>query len=342
MSPKTFFGLFFIFITSFVRSQTLGGSTVYNFLKLPMGAQLTGLGGKNVSHFSSDLSLMLENPSLLNKTHHGFFSTSFNQLAPSVSALQGLGAFHHVKTNTSFALGMMHVLYGQETQTDASGNILGDFRAYDQLIYASFSKAYGNRWRYGATLKLMHSNLGMFRSTGIAADVGLSYHDESKKMQFGFAAKNMGSQLTTYGGKAEDLPFDMVLGMTKQLEKAPLRFSITAQRLHQFDLLYSDTLFNNDNFGSSGQNGFFKKLISHFVVGTEVLLGDRLVVLAGYNVLRRNELSIKNIASGLTGFSYGFQFNLNRLYLYYARSHYQSALAQNQLTISIRITPNQK
>jgi hypothetical protein len=307
-----------------------------------MGAQLAGLGGKNVSHFSSDLSLIVENPALLKKSHHGFISTSFNQLAPSVTALQGIGAVYHAKTNTSFALGMMHLLYGQETQTDASGNIIGNFKAYDQVIHASFAKAYGGRWRYGATLKVMHSNFGIFRSTGIAADVGLSYYDENKKLQFGFSAKNMGAQLTTYGGNAEDLPFDLVLGLTKQLEKAPLRFSITAQRLHQFDLLYNDTLFNIENFGATLENGFFKNLISHFVLGTEVLLGDRLVILAGYNVLRRNELSIKNIASGLTGFSYGLQFNLNRIRFYYARSHYQSTLAQNQLTLSVRLTPNQK
>ena len=342
MSLKTIFGVVLLFSTAIVRSQTLGGNAVYNFMKLPIGGQLSALGGKNVSLFSADLSLITENPALLRKDHHGYISSSFNQIAPSINALQGLGAYHHQKSNTSFAFGMLHLLYGQETQTDASGNILGTFRAYDQLVSASFAKSYGNRWRYGASLKLIHSSFGSFRSTGVAADVGLSYYDEGQKLQLGFAAKNMGVQLKTYGGKAEDLPFDLVLGLTKQLEKAPLRFSITAQRLHQFDLLYNDTLYNNENFGANTNNGFVRKIFSHFVLGTELLLGDKLVVLAGYNVLRRNELSIKNIASGLTGFSYGLQLKLNRLHFYYARSHYQSTLVQNQLTLSVRLIANQK
>ena len=342
MTLKSILGLALLFSTSILRSQTLGGSSVYNFMKLPMGGQLSALGGKNVSLFSSDLSLIAENPALLGKNHHAFVTTTFNNIAPSTNALQGIGAYHHDKTNTSFALGFVHLLYGQEMQTDASGNSLGNFRAYDQIISASFAKSYGNRWRYGASLKLAYSNFGAFRSTGIAADVGLTYFDEPNKLQLGFAAKNMGAQLTTYGGRAEDLPFDLVIGVTKQLEKAPLRFSVSAQRLHQFDLFYNDTLYNNDNFGSNNEVGLVKKIFSHFVFGTEVLLGDKLVILAGYNVLRRNELSIKNIASGLTGFSYGLQLKLNRLHFYYARYHYQTTLVQNQLTLSVRLTANQK
>ena len=342
MSLKTILGVILLFSTGILRSQTLGGNAVYNFMKLPMGGQLSALGGKNVSLFSADLSLVTENPALLRKDHHGFFSSSFNHLAPFTNALQGVGAYYHQKSNTSFAVGMLHLLYGQETQTDASGNSLGSFRAYDQLISASFAKSYGKRWHYGASLKLIHSNFGVFRSTGLAADVGITYYDEGQKLQLGFAAKNMGTQLSTYGGKAEDLPFDLVIGITKQLEKAPLRFSLTAQRLHQFDLLYNDTLYNNENFGATSDDGVVRKIFSHFVVGSEVLLGDKLVVLAGYNVLRRNELSIKNIASGLTGFSYGLQLKLNRPHFYYARSHYQSTLVQNQFTLSVRLSPNQK
>jgi len=342
MSLKAFLGIILLFCTTAGQSQTLGGSSVYNFLKLPMGGQLAALGGKNVSQWSADLSLVAENPALLKKQHHAILSSTFNNVAPSVTALQGLGAFYDEKTNTSFSIGLVHLLYGEEMQTDAAGNILGSFRAYDQSLSASFAKAYGNRWRYGATLKYMHSSYGIYKSAGLAADVGLSYFDEIRKLQIGFAAKNMGVQLKTYGGVAEDLPFDLVIGVSKQLEKAHLRFSVTALRIHQFDLLYNDTLYNNESFGSTERAGFVKKLFSHFVFGTELLLGDRLIFLAGYNVLRRNELSIKNISSGLTGFSYGMQLNLSRINLYFSRSHYQSSIAQNQLTFSVRLIADQK
>ncbi|MEY5045737.1 MAG: type secretion system protein PorQ, partial [Bacteroidota bacterium] len=271
MSLKAFLGVILVLFTIAGQSQSLGGNSVYNFLKLPMGGQLAALGGKNVSLWSSDLGLVAENPALLKNQHHAFLSSTFNYIAPSVTALQGLGAFHHEKINTSFSIGLVHLLYGEEMQTDASGNILGSFRAFDQIVSASFAKAYGKRWRYGATLKYIYSSYGIYKSAGLAADVGLSYFDENRKLQIGFAARNMGVQLKTYGGVSEDLPLDLVIGVSKQLEKAPLRFSVTVQRLHQFDLLYDDSLYNNESFGTTESAGFVKKLFSHFVFGTELL-----------------------------------------------------------------------
>ena len=335
--------LLFLLISSgfAAKAQTLGGNAIYSFLKLPFSAQAAALGGRNISNFEADLSLLSENPALLKKEHHASFASSFQSIAPTVTGLYGAGAFHHPKTNTTFALGIMHILYGEEQQTDASGNILGGFRSYDQSFAVSAARTYGSRWRYGVILKLLNSRYGFFRSTGLATDVGLSYFDETKQVQIAFAAKNMGMQLNTFGSIAEDLPFDLVLGMTKQLEKAPIRFSVTAQRIHQFDLLYNDTLFSNENFDVREESGFAKKLLSHFILGTEVLLGDKIVLLAGYNVLRRNELKLRNLSNGLTGFSYGMQLKLKRLNFYYSRSHYQTTLNQHQLTFSMRLQ-NQK
>ena len=158
-------------------------------------------------------------------------------------------------------------------------------------------------------------------------------------IQFGFAAKNMGVQLKSYGNGKEDLPFDLVLGVTKQLEKAPIRFSITGQRMHQFDLLYNDTLFNQANFGSQPKSNLGTKIFSHLVFGTDILVGEKIVLTGGYNVLRRRELRIQNIASGLTGFSYGFNLHLQRLRMYYARTHYQSSLSHHQISFSFKLQP---
>jgi hypothetical protein len=335
--------LAFLLISSgFVaKAQTLGGNAIYSFLKLPFSAHAAALGGRNISNFGADLSLISENPSLLKKEHHASFGSSFQNIAPTVTGLYGVGAFHQKKINTTFSLGFTHILYGEEQQTDASGNVLGSFKSYDQALAVSASRTYGSRWRYGVTLKLLNSRYGIFRSTGLATDMGLSYFDETNQLQIAFAAKNMGIQLNTFGAIAEDLPFDLVLGMTKQLEKAPLRFSVTAQRIHQFDLLYNDTLFSNENFGVREGTGFAKKILSHFILGTEVLLGDKIVLLAGYNVLRRSELKLRNLSNGLTGFSYGMQLKLKRLNFYYSRSHYQTSLSQHQLTFSIQLQ-NQK
>lgn len=330
--------LFYILLISpfSARSQTLGGSSTYNFLKLQQAPHAAALGGRNISLFKPDISIIGENPALLSKAHHWQSSANFTFLSPSVTGLLGTVGYHEQKSNTNFALAISHLSYGNEIETDAGGNILGSFRAYDQSVGFTASRNYGNRWRYGMTIKMIRSQYGSFSSTGLAADAGLTYSDSSKKLQLGFAVKNMGAQLKTFNGLGEDLPFDMLMGLTKQLEKAPLRISLTAQRIHQFDILYNDTAFNRENYGQPQLAGWGDKLISHLILGTDLLIGDKIILTAGYNFLRRKELVIRNIASGLTGFSYGLNLNLSRINFHYARSHFQSGLSHHLISIAYR------
>lgn len=334
----TLMGLWVLVFTG-ASSQTLGGSSAFNFLRLQLHPQAGALGGRNVSHFGAELGMLSENPSLLRKGHHSIISANFTALAPTITGLYAAGAYHLEKTATTLALGITHLGYGEQPETDASGNILGTFRAYDQMLGLTISRKYNNKWHYGATLKLINSRYGAYASQGLALDAGLNYYDEERMIQFGFAAKNMGVQIKSYANRKEDLPFDLVIGMTKQLEKAPIRFSFTGQRMHQFDLLYNDTLFNETNFGSQPKASFGTKVFSHIVLGADILVGEKIVLTGGYNVLRRRELRIQNIASGLTGFSYGFNLHLQRLRCYYARTHYQSSLSHHQISFSFKLNP---
>ena len=320
-------------------TQTLGGSSAFNFLRLQLHPQAGALGGRNVSHFVADLGMLSENPSLLRKDHHAAISANFTSLAPTITGLYATGAYHLEKAATTFALGITHLGYGEQPETDPSGNTLGTFRAFDQLLGFAISRKYNKKWHYGSTLKLINSRYGAYASQALALDMGLNYYDEEQMIQFGFAAKNMGVQTKAYANSKEDLPFDLVLGMTKQLEKAPIRFSLTGQRMHQFDLLYNDTLFNETNFGRQPKVNLGTKIFSHLVLGADILVGEKIVLTGGYNVLRRRELRIQNIASGLTGFSYGFNLHLQRLRMYYARTHYQSSLSHHQISFSFKLNP---
>ncbi|MFN6374913.1 MAG: type IX secretion system protein PorQ [Chitinophagia bacterium] len=331
--------LFFYILSLFpllANTQTLGGSSTYNFLKLQQVPHAAALGGRNVSMFNSGISLLSENPALLRQDHHWQSVANFTFLSPSVTGLYGLVGYHEQKTQTNLAIGVSHISYGNEIETDAGGNILGNFSAYDQAVGITASRDYGVRWKYGVTLKMIRSQYGTFASTGLAADAGITYSDTARRMQIGFSIKNMGGQLKTYNGRGEDLPFDMLIGLTKQLEKAPLRITLTAQRLNQFDILYNDTSFNRENYGQPQLAGWGDKLISHLIMGTDLLLGDKIILSAGYNFLRRKELVIRNIASGLTGFGYGLHLNLARMNFHYARSHFQSGLSHHLISVTYR------
>lgn len=326
-----------VFIVLSGRAQTLGGDAAYTFLRTSASAQHTALGGVNVSNISKDVSLSWNNPALLRQEMNKQFSGNFNLFFAGIKNVQSQAAFYSKKLNTNFGGGVNYFNYGSATQTDPSGNILGDFRPYDYSVQLSASRRYLERWYYGVTLKFIQSAYGIYSSNAIAVDVGLNYTDTAAGLQVGFLAKNMGTQLKTYAGVREDMPFDIQLGFTKRFIHSPFQVSVTTHRLHQFDLTYNDTLFNNDNGVSPANDGFVANLFRHFVFAGQVYVGEKFEFSLAYNVLRGTELRVPNSTGGLSGVSFGAGVMLQKLQFRYSRSQYQNSTGYNQVGINVQL-----
>lgn len=334
--------LFLLIICCAVRcpAQTLGGSSAYNFLKLPNTPQLSALGGINISNITGDAGLSFGNPALLRAEMSEQLHASFNVLYAGIKDYHSLFAYHVPDWETSFALGVRFLDYGSMAQTDAAGNILGAFRPNDYVVQAMVSRQYLEKWHYGMSLKFISSNYSLYRSSALAMDAGVCFYDSAHGLQVSVAMKNMGVQLQKYPGtQGDDLPFDVETGITKRLRNAPVQFSFTAHHLHQFDLLYADTAYNSANgIGQSGGKGFTAdKLFRHFVFAVQVFVTDKLELTAGYNYLLHKELMIVNSPNGLTGFSMGVGALFKKLQLRYARSYYQNNLAYNQFGLNVSL-----
>lgn len=318
-------------------TQTLGGDAAFNFLKLAPAPQLSALGGVNGSVITKDVSMAYHNPALLRPEMHGQIAANFNLFYAGIKNIHGQAAYYKSSWKTNFGVGVNYFHYGSTDQTDAAGNMMGSFRPYDYVVQVSAARKYLERWHYGATLKYIQSAYGIYRSNALALDVGLNYFDTSHMVQVSFLARNMGAQIKTYGGEAEDMPFDLQLGITKRLIGTPFQFSLTAQRLHQFDLVYNDTAFNNTEESGDQNDGFINNLFRHFVFATQIYAGQRLEFSVGYNVLRRAELSLNNTTNGLTGISFGVGVNLKKMQIRYARSQYQSNTGYNQFGLNVQL-----
>lgn len=328
------------FLTFETKAQTLGGDASFNFLKLSNTPQLTALGGVNITDPSPDAGLAFNNPALLTKAMHTQMNAVFNAMYSDIKVYHLSGAFHSLKLNTTFGGGISYFNYGDISSTDASGNILGKFRPRDWVIQLSAGHIYLKKWQYGATLKFINSGYGQYRSNAMATDVGVLFRDSANLFSASVLVKNLGFQLKKYaGGYEEDLPFDLQIGVTKRLENAPFSFSITAQRMHQFDIVYNDTVFNNVNgYVNERDNKFTaEKIFRHLVFGTKIHIGDHVEVLAGYNFLRRKELNIGNTGNGLNGFSLGAGALFGKLQIRYARAYYQNNTAYNQLGLNMQL-----
>jgi len=326
--------LLVVFSSILARAQALGGTSVFNFTKISNTPQLTALGGINISQVTDDIGLAFHNPALLRPSMHTQINAVFNSLPASVENYHVQGGYYLAKQETMLSMGIQYFSYGSIAQTDAAGNLLGEFKPNDYVIQFAGARQYGDHWNYGASLKFIYSSYGAYRSSGIAADAGLTYTDTALLLQAGFVLKNMGVQLKAYDGTSKDqLPFDMQLGISKRLAKAPIQLSLTLHHLHQFDIMYDDTSFNNEN-GYPGGSSFANKFFSHFVFGTQVFITDKIEISAGYNYLRRKELNTGSTGNGLNGFSFGVGILVRKIQIRYARTHYQSNQANNQFGIS--------
>jgi hypothetical protein len=331
---KIIFSIIFSIIFFIGRTQTIGGSSAYNFLKLPSTPLLTAAGGVNASYKTNEVGLTANNPSLLSPDLHSQLALSFNSFLAGIKTYSLTGACQYDKLNTTLGAHIYFVDYGSVPQTDAAGNVSGTFHPVDYVVQISAARKYLERWNYGASLKFINSSYSLYKSGAIALDFGVLYSDSSNFFSASVLAKNMGVQLKTYAGESEDLPFDLQIGITKRLEKAPFGFSVTAQHLHQFDILYNDAEFNANNDFSSNNN-FFNKLFNHFVIASHIYLGNNLEATLGYNHLRRQELNIGSSGNGLNGFSMGVRIKFSKLQVLYARSNYQRNVSYNQLGLTL-------
>ncbi|WP_026751472.1 type IX secretion system protein PorQ [Sediminibacterium sp. C3] len=327
--------LLFIFIATELKAQTLGGNAVYNFLTQPGGAQIAALGGTNISHQSNDVSLGLSNPALLRSTMHHQVATSFNGFLAGINNYSAVTAFSQSSLN--WGAGVQFLDYGSITQTDASGTVFGSIRPRDFAIHLMASKQYRERFYIGTTLKFIQSNYGPFQSSGIAVDVGLTYQDTANQWQAAFQVKNMGTQISTYGGgMKEELPFDVQAGISKRLANAPIQFSLTAHNLHRLRILYNDTTFNSSE-GDLRIAGILQKTFAHLILSAQIYIGDKVEATLGYNFLRRQDLNVFNSASGLNGLTAGAGFLHKKLHVRYATGFYQQRVF-HQFTLNLSLT----
>lgn len=310
-----------------LSAQSLGGNAVFSFLNQPNTAQATALGGINISNLSNDVGLAFNNPALLRKTMHQQLNTSFNSFLAGIKNYSLNTAYHFNEPNITTALGVNYLNYGSTQQTDASGNSIGSFIANDYVLQLSASKQYKDNWFFGATFKYINSNYGMYKSNAVAADVALAFVDTSNFLQASLVIKNIGAQLKKYDAsiQKEELPFDVQIGITKRLAKAPLQFSLTAHHLQRFDILYNDTLFK----ASEGDDSYKKKnyaaekFLAHLILATQVFISEKVECTLGYNFLRRHDLNVYNTANNLNGFTLGVGVLMKKFHFRYATGFYQ-------------------
>ena len=306
--------LFSFFIFS-AQAQT-GGNNTYEFLNLPSSARIASLGGAVIAVQDNDLNLAFQNPGLLNPTMSKELALSYVPYFADIK--YGYAAYaQEFKKLGTFSAGIHYVDYGTFIKADNTGLQTGTFGAREYSFNLAYSRLLYTRLTGGVTLKTIYSSLEEFTSVGLAVDIGAFYTNENGNLGLGAVVKNIGRQLTTYvPGNREPIPFEVQLGISYRLPKAPFRLSLIATHLEKPNLTYINPATENQTDPITGDAvvqkiSLFEKIGRHAILGAEILITQNFSLRLGYNYMRRKDLSV-DTHRGISGFSGGFGFSFFR------------------------------
>lgn len=340
MFPKKqfIFSILFVLLFGINSYAQLGGSRSYAFLQLPASAKITALGGYHSVVSDAELANVSQNPSLLNKKMDNIWSLNICNYFQDIQYGHIATAFN-VKNVGMFGIGINYIDYGKFVLRDDIGNEQGTFEANENTLNVSFARPY-KQFNYGASVKFLFSTLESYRSTGLALDLGGSYTDSASGLGLSFSLLNIGSQVKSYYGDLEAMPFEARFAISKKLAHAPFRFTLTLHNLQKFDLTYEDELNSSNQIDLSTGETIKKeynvadKLMRHVALGTELLLSENFNLRIGYNHQQRREMSIEE-KPGAVGFSWGFGIRVKKINFSYGSAKYHLAANTNMFSLSL-------
>jgi len=300
-----------LFSISIIYGQN--GEKVYRFLNLPTSTHVNALGGNNVSLVDNDISLVFHNPAALGEEMNMFLNVNYMSYIADIGS--GSAIFgKSLSPISTMAFGVSYITYGNFERYSAEQISEGKFSAKDIVLNGIYSRDLTPTLRGGVTAKLIYSSYDDFSSTAVAFDVGLSYYKENKDFSAGIVLKNVGAQLSTFNDDRVGLPWDVQLGLTKKLDHAPIRVSLTAMYLTQWKF---DKIDEANGIESKDDN-FLKTMFKHMVIGVDLLPSKNMWIGVGYNpkinsdlkILEGNKWGGWNAGAGIriSKFNVGFSF----------------------------------
>ena len=319
-----------------VAAQQLGGRTVFPFLDLPPSAQLAALGGMSVSARNDDPTRLYANPALLNPDMDGRLALSYVAYVADIKQSTAAYVFNTRKAGR-IGIGVTYLNYGSLESYDAAGNSLGTFGVNEYTVGVTDAYTKGN-YTFGITTKLAVSSIAGSRSLAGVADAGVVYKHPTADFTAGLAVKNAGYQFITYPGTDRGpLPLDVQLGATIKPEHMPLRFSLTAHHLQQWDIQYLDPnargVLDASGNEKKATKSFGDNLARHFTASAALVLGKGLQLRVGYNHLQRRELRLDN-TSGSAGLSFGVMLKISAFQIDYTHATLQASGSSEYFTLS--------
>jgi len=343
MYKKIIYFLILIFYNS-IFSQ-IGGVGVYKFLNLVSSPRQAALGGKAITLYDSDVNMPLYNPASINADMDGKLAINYGNYFGDVTYGTAAYAYTYDRHLQTFHAGINYINYGKFEGRDEYGLETGTFTGSEAALSVGY--AYNIPWSnlyIGINGKLITSNLESYSSFGASTDIAATYIDTKNDINFSIVARNFGTQITTYNGLKEKLPFEVIAGISQELENVPIRWHLTLENLQHWNVSFS-----NPNRSQQTLDGevipekvsFLSNTMRHIIFGVEILPKKVFSIRLSYNFRRATELKILEQRS-FSGLSAGFGLRFSKFRFDYSYSRYTLAANTSLFGLTINLFNNDK
>ncbi|MDN3666864.1 type IX secretion system protein PorQ [Algibacter miyuki] len=316
----------------------LGGESTYQFLNLVSSPRQAALGGKVLTNVDYDVTQALYNPATINIEMDNQLALNYTSYLGGIGYGTAAYAYTLDRRTQTIHAGITYINYGKFDGYDEEGNATGTFSGNETALSVGYATQIGyTDFYFGANVKLITSKLEQYSSFGAAADLGLIYIDEDLDFNAALVVRNFGTQITTYAGLRESLPFEVSLGLSQKLEHVPIRWHVTLENLQEWPIARpnparetSDLSGNN----SSEKIGFIGQVIRHTIIGAELFPESGFNIRLGYNFRRGEDLRILE-QRNFSGISAGLSIKMNKMRFSFTHSKYTSAANANFFGLQI-------
>ncbi|TXG35440.1 type IX secretion system protein PorQ [Seonamhaeicola maritimus] len=316
----------------------IGGEHTYQFLNLISSPRQAALGGKVLTNIDYDVTQGLFNPAAINVEMDNQLALNYTSYLGGIGYGTAAYAYTVDRRTQTFHAGVTYINYGSFDGYDEQGNATGSFSGGESALSFGHSRQIGYSDFYlGGNLKLISSKLEQYTSLGAAVDFGLLYINDYLDFNAALVVRNLGTQITTYAGLQESLPFEISFGMSQRLENVPIRWHVTLENLQQWPIARPNparAISNLSGNQSSEKVGFIGQVIRHTIIGAELFPEGGFNIRLGYNFRRGEELRIVD-QRNFSGLSAGISIKMNKMRFSYTHAKYTSAANSNFFGLQI-------
>ncbi len=290
------------------------GTTSAAFLKIPVGARSSAMGG-GFSAFPGYIYSSFYNPSSTASIEKKVFSFSHNIYFNDISQYVLVYGFnpHFIKDKKDYlSFSLNYINYGSmerrsglyETDPFAPSSVEGSFKAKDMEVLMNYSFFYSKDTMLGGNIKFISESIENENGQAFSADIGMikKANIKNRDFYFGLSVLNIGTKIKMIS-ESYSLPLAFKIGVSTKFYKSLLSFDI---------LKYSDNY-------------------PYLILGFENNIAKDLYIRLGYRYrIYGNELGF------WSGFSSGFGFNYNDFSLGYSLNSYGDLGYSHKIELTVK------